>query len=1211
MALILYGSGTLFARPKMWRLGRVGQNPGFEPALLIGGRFVLRVFKVWMSSLPVVVLLTQVSAHAQDTRGAILGRITDATGAVIVDATVVAVDNDTHVRTAATTNSSGDYLLPYLVVGTYRVSAEKAGFKKIERPDIQVRVSDRITIDFTMELGQASETVQVTAETPLVDTSELSMGAVVPPKTVVDLPLIAGNSIQQGSYVPGVLFMPTYPKDTRPFDTGSGSAIAGDGTLLGTAQFTLDGFPNNEANDKGFAYSPGPGMVEEIKVTTASFDASVGFMTGVVLAQSLKSGGNQPHGVMYYFLQDPSVDANKFFNNLDGIPVYAYRSHRYGANLNGPVFIPKLFDGRNKVFFLFGYEGMTTFDPVSIGYESVPTAPERNGDFSALLPLGTKYQIYDPYSAVPSGSGIYTRTPLPNNIIPQSEINPVGQAIVHLYDMPNIGGTADGTSNYTAGRNSHDGYFNYLAKVDYNISDKHRFFVRGDITRDKRRQDVRDNGANGLVQFRWEEGGAVDYVYTASPTFILEGKYSIQQYRNPYTADQDNWNLAGLGFSPTFINQINAISPSLLRLPEINVNNGLAAANAGVGGYSVLSPQDNVINSTTLHNMAVNATKIEGPHTLRFGVAFRVSQKFDVDPGASSGYFYFDSTWVEGPTSTSAGAPIGQQIAALLYGLPSPNSYFPYGNLNYAEESKIFATFLQDDWKVSRKLTLSLGLRYELPTPLTERYNRAVLGFNPTAASSIVSQVEANYAANPSAVPASQFNALGGLTYPGVGGDPRNLWHYMKTDIMPRFGLAYALTPKTILRGGYGIYFEPLGTFENDVNQIGFGLNTSMVASNNGGQSFVANLTNPFPNGFTVPLGAAGGANTSLGQSVTFINPNLKDPYVQRWQIAVQRALPGNSLVEVSYVGNHGIRQLLSKNLDALPDQYLSTTGVRNPTVINYLSAQVPNPFYPLLPGTGLAGATVARSQLLLPYPQFTAVNYTTNQGWSEYQALQSRFERRFTNGLQASVSWTWSKLMNGNDFLNAGDPMPEKVISTQDRPERIVETMIYQIPFGHGQRFGNKANGFVNAVLGGWQISELYQHQTGQAIAFGNVLFNGNLHNIPLPSGQRTIQEWFNTAAGFNTVSSQQLADNLRTFSSQFNGIRQDNQNELDTSLSKDFAIGEKGLHAQLRTDWFNAPNHPQFLAPNASPTSSAFGQVSGEWSSPRTIQGAFKLMF
>ena len=376
-----------------------------------------------------ILLSVQVPIWAQDTRGTILGRITDPTGGVIVAAAVVCENTATNVRTSAVSNASGDFLLPFLVPGPYSLTVEAPGFKKSVRPQIELRVSERITIDVTLEIGAATDSVRVTAETPLVDTSTVSMGQVLPTKTILELPLIAGNTILMGGYSPGVLFMPTYPKDTRPFDTGSGSAIAGDGTLLGTAQFTLDGSPNNQANDKGFAYSPPPGVVQEVKVVTASFDAGTGYMTGVTLAQSLKSGTNQVHGQMYYFNQNPAVDANKFFNNLNGIPVYAYKAHRYGASLSGPVYIPKLFDGRSKVFFMYGYEGMTTYDPVSIGSESVPTAAQRTGDFSGLLALGTKYQIYDPYSTVPAGNGLYSRSPLPNNIIPAEPDQPGGQGL--------------------------------------------------------------------------------------------------------------------------------------------------------------------------------------------------------------------------------------------------------------------------------------------------------------------------------------------------------------------------------------------------------------------------------------------------------------------------------------------------------------------------------------------------------------------------------------------------------------------------------------------------------------------------------------------------------------------------------------------------------------------------------------------------------------
>ena len=450
-----------------------------------------------------------------------------------------------------------------------------------------------------------------------------------------------------------------------------------------------------------------------------------------------------------------------------------------------------------------------------------------------------------------------------------------------LYDMPNLTtGAADGTNNYTNGRNSHDGFFNHIAKVDYNISDKQRFFVRGDTTRNTRVQDQRHHDSVGHLQYRRNQPGlALDHVYTFSPTFFVESRYSFQRYLNPYNPDQMGWDLTSLGFSPTFVNQIKAIDPRVLRLPQIVPNNGLTTGSPSNGGYSYLSVQNKVDNTTNLHDLGVNATKIAGPHTMRFGIGFRVSQKNVLDLGTSAGYFYFDSTWVLGPSSTSAGAPLGQQMAALLYGLPSPQSYLPWNNLNYAEATRDFASYFQDDWRVSRKLTLSLGLRYELPTPMTERYNRTVLGFDPSAASSIVNQVKANYAANPIAgVPASQFNVLGGLTFPGVNGNPRTLWNSMRTNLMPRFGLAYTLTPKTVIRGGYGIYYEPVGVHDQNVIQTGFSQNTSMVASIDNGQHFTANLSNPFPNGLNPPLGAAGGANTFLGQSYLILQPEPEEP---------------------------------------------------------------------------------------------------------------------------------------------------------------------------------------------------------------------------------------------------------------------------------------------------------------------------------------------
>jgi len=333
---------------------------------------------------------------------------------------------------------------------------------------------------------------------------------------------------------------------------------------------------------------------------------------------------------------------------------------------------------------------------------------------------------------------------------------------------------------------------------------------------------------------------------------------------------------------------------------------------------------------------------------------------------------------------------------------------------------------------------------------------------------------------------------LGGLTYPGVNGQPRTLWNSNTRNFMPRIGLAYSLTPTTIFRAGIGIYFEPNGVPNFDVIQTGFSQATQMTPTLDNGQHFIATLTNPFPGGLISPLGAAGGLGTNLGQSISFFNQNLRTPYMERWQFALQRSLPAGSVLEVSYAGNRGVRQRISRNLDALADVYLSVSKLRDQQTINYLGAQVPNPFYPLLPGTSLSGTTVARSQLLLSYPQFTGVNVDTNQGYSWYHSMQTRFEKRFSAGLMSTVSWTWSKLMEARSYLNAGDPMPEKVISDQDRTHRLAVTAVYELPFGKGKSLGNSWRGFGSKMISGWQVSGIYQGQSGPPLGFGNALFKG-----------------------------------------------------------------------------------------------------------------------
>ena len=1144
----------------------------------------------------ILLIVSGCSLPAQEARSIILGRVIDNSGGAVAGAAVEAANTETGVRISAKTNSSGDYLLPYLVPGPYTVTLQAAGFKRTERSGIQTRVNDRVTLDFTLEIGAVTESVQVRADTPLLDTSTTSMGQVIDSKAVLELPLLAGNVTPMAALSPGVLFMPSFPKDVRPFDTGSGSAIAGDGTRVGTAQFMLDGAMNNA--NQGFAYSPPPGVVQEVKVQTASFDASYGYMTGVAVNMSLKSGGNQLHGQTYYFNQNPLFYANRFFLNRVGTPKIAYKSHRWGGTASGPVVLPKLYDGRNKTFFMYGYEGMWTFDPVSIGFEAVPTAAQRTGDFSGLLASGARYQIYDPHTIAPAANGLFSRQPLAGNRIPASQINPLGSKIANLFDLPNLPGNADGVNNYTNGRNSYDTFYNHIVRIDHNVSDKQRFFVRVNGTRNLRDQDKRHSNTVGHRLYRYNRGAAVDHVYTLSPQFFINSRYSYTRYIDGIDPNQMGFDIQALGFSSAFSNQIKAVDPALLRFPRIDTT-----------GYSSLSVQSRNRNPVDTHDFAVNATRIFGSHTVRFGPGYRVYRRNSRDLGTSSGLLAFNTNWTRGPLDTSGAAPIGQGLASLLYGLPTGGS-FPI-NANYAEQVKILAAYVQDDWKVSRKLTVSLGFRFELPSPMTERFDRSVRGFDFDAASPIEAAVRANYAARPiPQIPLDAFRLRGGLTYPNVNGQPRNLWDTSQSNFMPRIGFAYSVSGDTIVRGGYGIYYEPIGVPNSDVIQTGFTQTTQLVPSVDNGQNFIATLANPFPGGLLLPTGAAGGLRTNLGQGVSFFNATLDNPYMQRWQFALQRSLPAGSVLEVSYVGNRGVRQRISRNLNALPNQYLSTSPVRDQATINLLNAQVVNPFYPLLPGTGLASNTVPRSQLLLPYPQFTAVGMDTNQGYSWYHSMQTRFEKRFSSGFMSTLSWTWSKLMEARSYLNAGDLMPERVISDQDRTQRVAITSIYELPFGKGKPWANRAGGFGSRLFGGWQVSGIYQLQSGPPLGFGNALFRGNLGDIPIAKGQRTVDRWFNVDAGFERNSAAQLASNLQTLSTRFSGIRGDGTNNLDLAFVKNTSIKE-GITLQFRAEGINALNHPQFLTPNTTPLSSAFGQVTQEWSSPRTIQFALKVIF
>jgi hypothetical protein len=535
---------------------------------------------------------------------------------------------------------------------------------------------------------------------------------------------------------------------------------------------------------------------------------------------------------------------------------------------------------------------------------------------------------------------------------------------------------------------------------------------------------------------------------------------------------------------------------------------------------------------------------------------------------------------------------------------------------DYAEQSLSWGFFVHDDWKVNSRLTLNLGLRWEFENALTERYNRSVSGFDFGYIQPFEAAARTNYALNPTPeVPASSFNARGGLLFAGAGGNSRSLYQTPKVNLMPRVGIAYKLTDKTILRAGYGIFYGFLGQRRGDVIQTGFSRNTPFVPTLDNGLTFLSTLSNPFPNGILEPVGAAQAQQTFVGQSVTFYNQKPLAPYMQRWQLGFQRELGHGFVWDASYVGNRGTHIEISQNLNVTPQQYLSKSPVRDNTTINYLGANLPNPFRGLLPagasGT-FTGANIGRERLLRPYPQFDAVNSSRFDGYSWYHSLQMGLEKRFARGYTLSMSYTFSKFMQATETYQADDLRPVELISDVDRPHRFVLSGIYELPFGRGRQFVTGGHPVVSRLVSGWQLSGVYSWQSGAPLGWGNIIFNGDINSIRLPENERSVARWFNTAAGFERNASLQLGSNVRTFPARFGFIRANNINNYDLSVVKNTAIKE-GISFQFKAEFLNALNHPLFPAPNTTPSVVSFGQIaaSNQANYPRRTQLTMKVIF
>jgi hypothetical protein len=1138
-----------------------------------------------------VVVLTIPGASAQEARGTIQGRVLDTQGAAVPGATVEILNVATGVVNPTTTNAEGSYRVPFLNPGTYQVMVTMDGFSKFVSDHIPVQVAAVLTVDATLSVGAISDEITVTAFATTIDRTTAELGQVVDARRIAELPIREGTAVELVILAPGVTNT-TDLRSRKAAFTASQSQFSTDGVGTNRNDFTIDGV-SNVANDR-IAYSPPSASVEEFKIHTTSFDAAVGNTMGGVVNLVTKSGTNQIRGTAYEWFRGSKLDSRTFFDKLNNRPKRDYDDNRFGGAVGGPI--------RPNRTFYFGNVEANIWQGPQPQILTVPTARMRSGDFSELLALGPQYQLYNPFTTRPhpTQAGRFTRDPFPGNIIPAHMIDPLAQRLLEYYPLPNIEGTADHRNNFqNPTAVAFETYYTATGRIDHNFSPNHRLYGRfsWDFWEEEK-NDRFDNIATGIFLNRKNRVLAVDDAYTLRNNLLVNVRGGFTRQMFPERRRSRGIDLAEIGFSPQLLSLVP--SRDLVTLPRISLDNfeDLSTWESGDGWFT-----------TDVYSANGSIMWLVGHHNLKFGTEYRHyiedGNRFHT---AIAPQISFSNTWTRGPLDNSAAAPMGQDMASLLLGLPTGGVMSRADN--YREKSTVTSFYAHDDWRVHEKLTLNLGLRWEIETPLTEAKNRFISGFDLNGIPEIAAVAQANYARNPiPQVPVSQFQVRGGLLYPDTGG-PDRAWERNLTNFMPRAGFAWLVTSRTSVRGGYGMYYDMLGSNRMTVNQVGFSRNTALTASLDNGQTFVASLANPFPNGLLEPVGSSLGLMTNVGQAVTFpYDGTVRNPRNNRMSLGFQRELPLRFMMEATYVGAFGQNLPVTRQLNAVPQEYLSTSPVRDNATNNFLTQQVPNPFAGLVPGTGLNGGNVARSQLLRPYPHFTSIQTTHTIGSSDYHSLQTRVERRMAHGVTVQLAYTLSRTMTETGYLNDSDNRLERVISPFDRKHTFTSSGLVELPFGRSRRIGSSWGGLTNTALGGWQISYIFRTQSGAPIGFGNFLFAEGMSIDDVRIDNRTYQRWFNVDA-FNRISAQQLVSNVRTQPSRFPEVRGPGYALLDLGLLKNFSLG--GVRQfQARFEVYNALNRVNLGNPNTSATSSAFGSITAQNGLARTLQIAGRLSF
>ena len=1150
---------------------------------------------------------------AQEFRGTISGIVTDSVGAVVTHATVAVRDLSTGAIYKVQTNDDGSYTATALAPGKYEVRVEAPGFRAYVRSGITIQAGDHPLIDVTVQVGSVTQEMTVTADASMIDATNAAIGQSISTKEVEDLPQNGRTPVVLAQLALGVSST-SPPGQVRPFDNGGAASITIAGAKNQTTETLLDGSPDTDSQLK-VAYSPPQDVVQEVKVYAFQVDAAYGHSGGGIVNQITRGGTNNLHGSAYEYNQTAALTANSYFNNRNNTARANTHFNQYGLSIGGPVYAPKLFNGHDKAFFEFGYEGIRDSQPVS-GYLHVPTASERTGDFSDLLAGGSAYTIYDPSTAKLVGTTV-TRTAFSGNKLPS--VNPVAAALLNYYPLPNVAGaTALTLNNYFGNFSSTDTYDNQFGRMDFNIGANNKLFF--DVRHNQRLQSTSDyfhNASTGAALTRTNWGAVVDDVHTLNASTFVNVRFNWTRYASLTGGPSQGTDVTSVGFPGSLQSGANINQLPSVAIGSTGACNKISGSETTFGCLFTPNNTPNANWNDSFHIFA-DGTKVLGNHVLKAGVDAREYRIENISYGYPTGQFVFGPNFTQA-SSTSSAAPFGQDLAALELGLPTTGSI--NRNVFTATWDRYLAAFAQEDWRIARTLTVNVGLRFDHDFPLYERNNRAISSFDPTLTTPAETAATTAYATSPiPQIPIAQFHPAGGVVY--ASNDRRQLFNTDSYTFSPRIGFAW--TPdshsgKTTITGGFSVFVFPVQNLAT-INSTGFSQTTSLIATNDNYLTTAATISNPFPAGLLQPAGSSGGAATNQGLSTATFNQHMKNAYSERYALSLQQQLTPNTIFQLAYIGAHYVKlQVSSQPLNPVPSSYLSTSPVRDSNVVSLLTGAVTNPFKGLLPGTTINGATVPRGQLLTAYPQYPISGLTVadvDNGSSSYQSLNARLQHRLGHGLSALVNYTWSKNIEQVTRLNDTDTKYEKRVSSFDYPQKVVVATTYTVPYSTvgGSDF---AGHVLHGALGGWAVSGIYVLQSGAPLGFGNIIYSGGPLNLNprqttpnIPAFDITQFDRATADQPTASVNGVTLQTNIRTLHSTFSQYRADKTNNVDASIARQVKFHEY-LTGELRMEAFNVLNHPQFSGPSLSPTSTAFGQISSQANTSRILQISAHIRF